>query len=555
MNCLESEIPQTGEAGRGGGRLRARARAGWVGALLILLLGAAALRLRGLDWDNGIGAHPDERHLVGVAEGLTWPARLNPFEVDLSFPYGHLPLYLLAVIGGPDRLLVARALAGLVDTGTVALSVGLGCVVGGRRGGLLAGALVAVMPLHVQQAHFGTADSLLVFLANGSLFFAVQLARTGRREAACLAGGSAGLATGCKAQAVLLALPLAVACSIRPGAVRERAGRGLVLGGTAVAAFLSTNPYALLEAPHFLRALAAQGTLLRGSFVAPYTLQYHGTLPYLYPVAQELMWGMGPVLGLVGWAGLGFALWRALRDRLAPAEWVLLAWALPFFALVGGLYVKLPRYLLPLTPVLAVWGAQVMTAHRRWAPVLALLALLPAGFLSTALVISYGQPHPWMAASQWIKAHLQAGSVIAVEAWDHPLPVGSTSYELRVLPIFDADTPAKQRTMERLLDQADAVVIASRRGYGAIRAWPQRYPQTASYYEALLEGRYSFTVCACFGRWPRLAGLALADDPLYAAVLPLRHTDCRPAGRVLWLPRLDESFVVYDHPLTVVLCR
>ena len=49
--------------------------------LLLLILVAAALRFYGLDWDGGIGAHPDERHVVGVAESLRWPARLNPFGV------------------------------------------------------------------------------------------------------------------------------------------------------------------------------------------------------------------------------------------------------------------------------------------------------------------------------------------------------------------------------------------------------------------------------------------------------------------------------------------
>ena len=56
---------------------------------MILLL-AAALRFYGLDWDGGLGAHPDERYIVGVAEGLRWPDRVNPLEVAPDFAYGHL---------------------------------------------------------------------------------------------------------------------------------------------------------------------------------------------------------------------------------------------------------------------------------------------------------------------------------------------------------------------------------------------------------------------------------------------------------------------------------
>ncbi|MCK4470704.1 MAG: hypothetical protein KAW49_02850, partial [Anaerolineae bacterium] len=68
-------------------------------AVLILIL-AAVLRFYGLDWDGGIGAHPDERYIVGVAESLRWPGRLNPFDVAPGYSYGHLPLYLLAHVAG-----------------------------------------------------------------------------------------------------------------------------------------------------------------------------------------------------------------------------------------------------------------------------------------------------------------------------------------------------------------------------------------------------------------------------------------------------------------------
>ena len=70
----------------------------WITLLAILLL-AAPLRLVGIDWDDGIGAHPDERFIVTVAESLTWPDRLDPFEPAPSYAYGHLPVYLLAGYG------------------------------------------------------------------------------------------------------------------------------------------------------------------------------------------------------------------------------------------------------------------------------------------------------------------------------------------------------------------------------------------------------------------------------------------------------------------------
>ncbi|MBC7226444.1 MAG: glycosyltransferase family 39 protein [Thermoflexales bacterium] len=531
--------------------------------LVAILLVAAALRLSGVAWDGGIGAHPDERYLMGVAEGMARPLHLNPFWVDPAYPYGHLPLYLLLLLGGTDQLMAARLLTGLLDVGTVALTAALArtlMAAGGRdrrRGALMAALFLAVTPLHVQQAHFATADVPLAFFSTGALFFAARaVARSpAQSPAECyLAGIWAGLALGCKAGAALLSVPVALAGALGAENRRERIRRAVGALGAALATFAVTNPFAVLEFPRFLTNVATQAALARGVILAPYTLQYRWTLPYLYPIAQQLVWGMGPVLELLGFGGLAWTVARAARGQLSPAEWVVLAWALPFFALTGGLYVKFPRYLLPLIPVLAVYATQGIAAIARGPAtrVLSVLAALPAAFLSLALVVSYNRPHPWVAASEWIRAHLPPGSVIAVEEWDHPLPLDAEGYTLRVLPVFGPEGEEKERVIASVLAEADAVVIASRRGYGALARWPDRFPTTLTYYRALFAGERGFTTAGCWGRWPSLLGLSLADDPFRAAGLPFPHPACRPAGTWLRLPRLDESFVVYDHPEVVV---
>src|SRR3990172_6589084 len=71
--------------------------------LTALIATAAALRLYGIDWDQGRLFHPDERHIVMVTSGLALPlppdwnlllsvkSPLNPH----FFAYGSFPFYLL----------------------------------------------------------------------------------------------------------------------------------------------------------------------------------------------------------------------------------------------------------------------------------------------------------------------------------------------------------------------------------------------------------------------------------------------------------------------------
>jgi len=550
---------------------------------LILTL-AAALRFYGLDWDGGIGAHPDERHVVGVAESLRWPNRLNPFDVAPDFAYGHLPLYLLALAAGlapgVDPLLVGRALAALFDLGTVVLTFTLGRRVYGEHAGLLAAAFVALMVLHVQHAHFYIADVPLAFFVLGTLLAACRLAECGRPLDALLAGVWAGLALGTKFSAALLVLPLGTACALAPGARKGRVslplsplsggsrrgmrGPGWGCGVAALVAFAFTNPFALVAFPTFWHNVAEQVAIARGVLDVPYTRQFHAIWPYLYPIVQQLRWGMGWPLGLVAFGGLAWAVGRAVREPPRRAEWVLLAWALPCLAFAGALYAKFPRYLLPLTPLLAIYAARLLFGlHRRSRHLASFLIysfliysfLIYSFFCCLTFANLYRSPHPWLAASEWFYEHVPRGAVVAVEQWDHPLPLDATGYDVRELPIFDEDLPEKWAAMEEVLTEADYVVIASQRGYATLARWPERYPLTARYYRRLFDGALGFEPVACFGRHPRLGPLALADDP--AAGLGFSLPDlCRPeAPFVLRLGRLDESFVAYDHPQTIIFRR
>jgi hypothetical protein len=545
-----------------------------------LLLVAAVLRFYGPAWDGGIGAHPDERHVVGVAERLGCvqhgcPNGLNPFALAPDYAYGHVPLYLLAVatrlLGGVDPLLVGRALAALFGLGTVALTFVLGRRIYGRRVGLGAAAFVAVMVLHVQQAHFYTVDALLPFFVLGTLLFAVRLAQgdgTGRWSFdAWLAGAWAGLALGTKLSAAFLALPVGAAlCTLE----EDRWKAALRSGGGALAAFAVTNPFALLAFPVFWRNVAEQAAMARGALDLPYTRQFHGTWPYVYPLVQQLRWGMGWPLGLLACGGLAQAVWRAIKEPPSPGERVLLAWVVPFLAFVGALYAKFPRYLLPLTPLLALYAARTLSplspgplsrARRTLALSIAAGVWVASFLLCLAVVNVYRFPHPWQTASAWFRwpgrgpDRVPGGAVVAVEQWDHPLPLETAGYEVRELPVFDEDTPEKWAAMVEGLAGADYVVIASRRGYAALARWPERYPLTADYYEQLFNGGLGFRPVACFGRAPRLGPVALVDDPAAGLDFSLPGL-CRPdVPVVLRLGRLDESFVVYDHPQVVILER
>ena len=160
-------------------------------ALFALALLGLALRLYGLNWDQGNSFHPDERQILFHVTALSWPGSLaqflDPANSPLNphfFAYGSFPLYLLAIIGNvlshffPDitslsnLTLVGRVLSAIFDCGTILLTGWLALALvedttPGRRYAwtlaLLSAALVTFTPLQLQLSHFYAVDTILLF--------------------------------------------------------------------------------------------------------------------------------------------------------------------------------------------------------------------------------------------------------------------------------------------------------------------------------------------------------------------------------------------------------
>jgi len=546
---------------------------------IVLLLVAMALRLPGVMWDDGIAAHPDERFLLGVAQQV--PLGQNPCLVEPEFAYGHLPLFLaqLATRLAPefDPLLPMRLVSGLLGILLVVMAGAWGQRLMGSRAGLFAAAVVAVAPFPLQLAQFYTVDPLGAVLASAAV-----LAVTRQRWAA--AGAFAGLALACKASLVWVGVPLFAALLFvrgepltlarpRLAALLQALRRALLsraclkMAFAAFVAFVSVSPWALLDPVGCWRGPWIQAGMAVGRYDFPYTRQYAGTLPYLYPLTQMALWGLGPAVTLMGLLGLLGALrrWNDLSFKLRVA----VVWTVGYFAQIGALYVKFPRYLLPLYPIWAAWASMVCVKgvsgvlairqdcrpQRRWVGgVVLVLLTAPLGLAQISL---YAEPHPWTTASRWLYQNMLPGETLAVEMWDHPLPVplpkgDPEAYTQITLPIFDPVSSGKRAQLDAA-QAAEVIILASRRGYGALSRQPQRYAEMLAWYQHLLVER---DVIA-FGRCPHLGPLALTDDPLADAGLPIPLSLAERCGTpyALRLPHLDESFRVYDGPIGLFLLQ
>jgi YYY domain-containing protein len=564
----------------------------WSVALAIVFLAALALRLYGIDWDDGADLHPDELFVTQFAladrirfdwppdlDTLLDPARsgLNPRSADPTtgqfreFAYGALPLWVtdaaawaLSRLSGIDwngrdhAYLVGRAISAALSALTILPIAALGTSLAGRPVGLLAALFAALAPMSIQLAHFFTTDSWLTFFVALCLLACVKAVRHGRAVTFAAAGAAFGLAMATKGSVFALALPIAVALAIdaarrvnhRDAASASRLvlTNALAAGISAVVAFFAFEPYALLRPDVYLQSLRTQADIASGVFDVPFTRVYAGTLPLAYQVEQFLRWGYGPAAGVLAIGGIALLVKLAIRSRSTTAI-ILGSWLAVYGGVILLADVKFLRYLEPLSPVFAVGTALALyrlgsVARLAWPRVprvvVPLIALTLTFAWTGAFLSIYAHENPRLAASRWIFATIPPGSVLTDEYWDDALP-RTLGYALSpfsfgfgsiTLDLYRDLPPAEARdAIYAGIGRADYIIQSSQRVESAMRAAPWRYPVQGRYFSQLTEGALGFRDVASFQRSPAIGSVPIDDR------------------------EADESFINYDHPRVTIYQR
>ncbi|HEU5423075.1 MAG TPA: DUF2298 domain-containing protein, partial [Nitrolancea sp.] len=548
-----------------------------IAASVVICL-ALGLRFFGRDWDQGWYMQPDERFMVMVLTDrihapdihqlgqLFDPAHspLNPRSVDQSgrpqaYAYGSLPLFATdataAVAGFLTRQdlnsyarvgMVGRSLSALADVITVVLAMILARRLYGRAAAPISGLLLATTVTMIQLAHFFTVDSFVTMFATAVLLAALLLVERPTRLRAIVAGLLIGAALATKISVFTLAIPVALALVL---AYRQHGPpRSLVLalrrllwtGAAALVAFALFEPYAFWQPHAFFNDISSQWKMANGSADLPYTRQFVGTIPVRYELGNLVHWGLGPLFGIAALVALVVVARRGRKMR--PGEIILLAWIVPYFAVISTAEVKYLRYAEPIVPALAILTGGFLAAlavrwpARSWrgAVSLGLTAVVLLGTLGWALAFEsiYTRPNSHLAASDWIYRNVPPGSTITAEWWDDslPLPLANipppqAAYKQITLDLY-ADRPNQQEFdyIAGFLRDSDYIILASDRLAQSIPRLPWRYPVATDYYRLLESGQLGFQL--------------VYESNVMPSLGPLHFND-RGA---------DESFTVYDHP-------
>lgn len=399
--------------------------------LFALLVAALALRLYGVNWDDGHGFHPDERsfymragdmlclltanteqdgphcsaahlrslldggHFEGIEPGL--PSISTALSAERSplnprwFPLGSVLIYTLVLArsllepfadwGVMELRFVGRTLSALADVGSVWLLYLIGRRMYGRWTGILAAAFGTFAVIHIQHAHFYRPEPFTVLASLAALWAMLRFIETGRARHGVLLGALVGLAMAPKISVAPILAPLALTflwvakdragvpwSDLRPADVARAAPVVVGAGVAALATFFITTPYALLDFAAFFSDIREQAGMAGEAGRFPFTWQYADTPAFLYQMRQTAVWGLGLPLGIAAWVAAPVTAWFAWRGGIAQrADLLLLAWAVPGFVFLELFEVRFLRYVFPLAPFYLLMAARMFTALVAWA--------------------------------------------------------------------------------------------------------------------------------------------------------------------------------------------
>lgn len=434
----------------------------------------------------------------------------------------------LGLMGAPQQdlfhaLLLARLLSAAAGTLNV-LAVG---VLAWRsyspQAGLLAAALMAVVPLEAMQTHYVSTDPTLSLCITLALILACELVRRGSTGLALAGGAAAGVAFSTKYTGLVALGTIgwaALEVAFRTRSVRPLLRLGLAaLLGFALAVALACPPCVLqsdlmLQAMRFHRSTSSLAHLMFWNVELVPALGWYGR-PYLYQLVAGLPFSMGLPLYLAALCGVV----HAARRRTAPDR-VLLVTAGAYFLTIGTASIlEAQRYYIPLFPALVVLAARFLVALARRVPrpvavaVVAALWLYTAGLaFSQVARFSFDQQQ---AVAAWIAERFAGRGAAPVRV---AYPAGLDAYYGLRQPLLRAGLEPAPVPVERWLDPDAAAFVMPE--WVAIRIRRDDPDGEAARALARLEsGAAGWHAAASWRSTYLTSGLYTALDPIFASDL------------------------------------
>lgn len=476
-----------------------------------------------LDWGDGNFFHPDEFNMASAISQIS----LHSFNPHF-FAYGQFPLYLVFFTYLPAKLiqgfgvfssltiveatLALRFYSALFSSLTVLV---LSCLVN-RRYRLSVTLLAIFSPGLIQLAHFGTTESLLIFVFAANSYLAIKYFNHRQNRYLFFAAIIAAIGLGSKLTAVFFALPFCLSLIF---VHQKNCFKSLLIYAFLTLIFTALfSPYSLVDFSDFRSAIHYESTVATGILPVFYTNQFLNTRPYWFQLTKIFPYALGLPLFI-------FCLFSVICGFIHKSSFInrksliILLPSLFYLLYNGQLYVKWFRFMSPLFilfPLVAAYALGYFKS-RFWSVFLLFILLLPGlNFLRL-----YTAPDIRQTASNWLVENIPASTRVLSEAGNVVnLPMANHQLLVTNFDFYNLDAnPQLPSQLATEISQSDYLLVPSRRIFK--NQQNSSFPISNNYYTNLFNGRLGFIEIKEFSN--------AVDWPLSAE-------------------NAEETYSVFDHP-------
>lgn len=501
----------------------------WV--LLITFLGGF-LRFYKLDWGGGFFFHPDEYHIAAAVSRLKFPSQMNP---EL-FSYGSFTVYLIYFIkklflSEANPILVGRAISATFSTLTIPVTFLISKKAFKNTPTALASAfLVAITPGLIQQAHYTTPESNLIFFLTITLLLWIMWFQSSKAIYYFISAASLGFAMGIKIVAIVF-LPISITLPLFKYRLKKRKFRiprklaytvcfSLIFLLIAGISYFLVFPYSILNWKDFQSSMRYETGVGKGDPLVFYTRQFIDTVPVIFQFRKILPYALGPTILVLGTAGFFLAIKELFakipkkeRKDSYPLLLVVLSF-LVYFVPSAFLFAKWTRFIAPSFPFWSIFTAYFIyrissrlknkIQQTRLFFILSTIVITTTSIWTIMFFSIYTHKDIRTTTTTWLEKNLPPNSLILTEAGNMlEVPLNDIPQKL-AFDFYHLDENRElQFKLPELLTRADYFIVQSRRMYKNHQRLPNMFPITSNFYDQLFNKNLGFVKIQEFSSYPR----------------------------------------------------
>lgn len=459
---------------------------------LVVALIAISLftRFVGLNWGGGFFFHPDENNMGQVISQFS-SSNFNPH----FFAYGQFPLYLgyfsLKVFhlnnAFPNSIYILRFWSAIFSILSIFLIYFISQKIFKNRSISLTALILSIFhPGLIQIGHFGTTESLLIFLFLLNIYFSLLLVQTKRYRFLLFSSLVSGIAISTKISSVFFLIPIFISwLSLRLS--KKSILYGFLFVELTILFYCLSSPYNLLNFSDFISSMRYETEVATGAIRVFYTSQFLSSMPYLFQTIKIFPYING--LPIYIFSISGFILF--LKNKSIRNILILIFPILIFFVYYGQLYVKWTRFMSPIFFIFPIFAAYFICRikNRYLTTLFIIISIIPGLFFLNL----YFQPDIRLQASDWIDNNLPRNSNILSEAGNVVnIPLNTThSYNVDNFDFYNLDSNQELATqLVSSVNQSDYILIPSRRIFK--NQYGSKFPISQCYYQSIFSGDLGF---------------------------------------------------------------